>query len=71
MDLLTAAQAVGSGADASPMRALLEFLGIVDPDRGRKEPVALPSWGRWLPHIAAVVFSVACTVIVQILRALV
>ncbi|MEX0755183.1 MAG: hypothetical protein WD556_08730 [Actinomycetota bacterium] len=26
------------------MRALLEFLGLVEPERGRRDPVALPAW---------------------------
>jgi hypothetical protein len=30
------------------MRALLEFLGIVRPPSGRREPVALPAWSRRL-----------------------
>jgi uncharacterized integral membrane protein len=31
-------------ADARAMRVVLEWLGIVAPDRSRKEPVALPAW---------------------------
>ncbi|MEX2274136.1 MAG: hypothetical protein WEA10_01025 [Actinomycetota bacterium] len=26
------------------MRALLEYLGLLEPERGRRHPVALPSW---------------------------
>jgi len=26
------------------MRIVLEWLGLVDPDRSRREPVAVPSW---------------------------
>lgn len=26
------------------MRALLEYLGLLEPERGRREPIALPSW---------------------------
>jgi hypothetical protein len=26
------------------MRVVLEWLGLVEPDRSRKEPVAVPSW---------------------------
>jgi hypothetical protein len=26
------------------MRIVLEWLGLVDPPRGRREPVALPAW---------------------------
>ena len=41
------------------MRVLLEALGIIAPDRRRKEPVALPAWTRWgLPlGLAAVVIG--------------
>ncbi len=34
------------------MRALLEFLGIVEPDPTRREPVALPAWSRSLLGLA-------------------
>ena len=30
------------------MRVLLEFLGIVEPNRNRREPIALPAWFRWM-----------------------
>jgi len=26
------------------MRALLEYLGLLEPERGRRDPIALPSW---------------------------
>ena len=26
------------------MRVVLEWLGLVEPDRSRREPVAVPSW---------------------------
>lgn len=31
-------------ADASSMRIVLEWLGLMEPLRGRREPVALPAW---------------------------
>jgi hypothetical protein len=31
-------------ADASVMRIVLEWLGLVEPQRGRRSPVALPAW---------------------------
>ncbi|MGQ0669007.1 MAG: hypothetical protein ACT4PO_04950 [Actinomycetota bacterium] len=37
------------------MRALLEYLGFVEADRERREPVALPARTRWL---APLVFTV-------------
>ena len=27
------------------MRSLLEWLGLMEPQRGRRDPVALPTWG--------------------------
>jgi hypothetical protein len=35
------------------MRVVLEWLGLVEPDRSRKEPVAVPSWAP---------VAVACTI---------
>jgi hypothetical protein len=26
---------------------VLEWLGLIEPDRSRREPVALPSWAPW------------------------
>ena len=52
---------------ASGMRALLEFLGIVAPDRTRREPVVLPTWARWavpaLPVALALLFLAVYAVI--------
>ena len=31
-------------ADEAAMRALLEYLGLLEPERGRRDPIALPSW---------------------------
>lgn len=37
------------------MRALLEYLGIVEGDRERREPVALPTRTRWLAPLVLTV----------------
>jgi hypothetical protein len=29
------------------LRVVLEWLGLIEPDRSRREPVALPSWAPW------------------------
>jgi hypothetical protein len=29
------------------LRAILEWLGFVEPDRSRREPIALPRWAPW------------------------
>jgi hypothetical protein len=30
------------------VRVVLEWLGLIEPDRGRREPAALPSWAPWV-----------------------
>lgn len=53
------------------MRALLEFLGIVEPDSSRREPVALPAWARRLVPIVVVALTVASTLAFALIRAIV
>ena len=31
----------------SELRIVLEWLGLIEPDRSRREPIALPSWAPW------------------------
>jgi hypothetical protein len=52
------------------MRAVLEFLGIAEPDRSRREPVALPASFRWAPRFLVPALAVATTLIYVIARAL-
>ncbi len=33
---------------------VLEWLGIVEPDRSRREPIALPRWAPWLVSLLLV-----------------
>jgi len=49
---------------------LLEFLGIAEPDRSRREPVALPASFRWAMLFLVPVLAVATTLIYVIARAL-
>jgi hypothetical protein len=30
------------------LRVVLEWLGLVEPDRSRREPIALPTWAPWV-----------------------
>jgi hypothetical protein len=30
------------------LRVVLEWLGLIEPDRSRREPIALPAWAPWL-----------------------
>ena len=36
---------------------ILEWLGFVEPDRSRREPIALPSWAPWV--VTALLVSAA------------
>lgn len=51
------------------MRALLEYLRIVEPERGRREPIALPAWSRRLLPILVAVLAVLSTLGLALVRA--
>ena len=53
-----------------PMRSLLEFLGFVEPDSIRREPVALPAWATHLVPIVVVALTVASMVVLVLVRAI-
>jgi hypothetical protein len=36
------------GVAQRDLRVVLEWLGFVEPDRSRREPIALPSWAPWV-----------------------
>jgi len=36
---------------------VLEWLGLIEPDRSRREPIALPSWAPWV--VTLLIVSVA------------
>jgi len=36
------------------LRVVLEWLGLVEPDRSRREPIALPRWAPWLVSLVLV-----------------
>lgn len=36
---------------------VLEWLGLIEPERGRREPIALPSWAPWV--VALLIVSAA------------
>jgi len=50
------------------MRELLEYLGLVAPEPGRREPVALPAWARWTFPLAVGALAVASVLIVALVR---
>lgn len=65
------AQAGPRRADEQRMRALLEFLGIVTPDQGRREPVALPAWApRVLQWAVLGFYGLVFTLAYALVRAL-
>jgi hypothetical protein len=45
------------------LRVVLEWLGLLEPERGRREPVALPRWAPWVVTAAAVVASAFVAVV--------
>ena len=54
------------------MRVVLEWLGLVEPDRSRKEPVAVPSWAPVaVASVGALLAGTATFVAWAVLRALV
>lgn len=46
-----------TAADTPSMRSVLEWLGLVEPERGRREPVAVPAWAP-LALCAALVVAI-------------
>jgi hypothetical protein len=52
------------------LRAVLEWLGLVEPDRSRREPVAVPRWAPWLVSlllvIAAALGSLALSALIRL-----
>ena len=52
------------------MRALLELLGVIRPDPGRREPVALPAWARRIVPLLVMVLTLASTALYALVRAI-
>jgi hypothetical protein len=52
------------------MRSLLEYLGFVEPDSTRREPVALPAWATHLVPIIVAALTVASMVVLALVRAI-
>jgi hypothetical protein len=53
--------------DAGAMRVVLEWLGLVDPDRSRKEPVAVPSWAPVATATAGALLAGTVTFVASVL----
>ena len=55
------------GVPHRDFRLVLEWLGFVEPDRSRREPIALP---RWAPWVVAFVLVTAAAVGAIVITAL-
>jgi hypothetical protein len=42
------------------LRVVLEWLGVVEPDRSRREPVAVPAW---VPYVVSLVIAAGGTLV--------
>jgi hypothetical protein len=47
------------------LRVVLEWLGLVEPDRSRREPMALPSWAPWVVALVLVTAAAFGAVLVS------
>ena len=49
------------------LRVVLEWLGLVEPDRSRREPVALPRWAPWLVPLLLVTAAALGSLVISAL----
>jgi hypothetical protein len=49
------------------VRVVLEWLGLIEPDRARREPAALPSWAPWVVAFLLVCAAATGAVVVSAL----
>jgi hypothetical protein len=52
------------------LRVVLEWLGLIEPDRSRREPVALPPWAPWVATLFLVSAAALGAVVVRALLGL-
>jgi hypothetical protein len=52
------------------VRLVLEWLGLIEPDRSRREPIALPRWAPWVVALFLVSAAALGTVVVSALLGL-
>jgi hypothetical protein len=50
------------------MREVLEFLGLLTPSHGRREPVALPAWTRWAVPVAVAALTALSVAVAALVR---
>ena len=52
------------------LRAVLEWLGLVQPDAGRRDPIALPRWAPWVVSLLLVAAAAVGAVVLSALLGL-
>jgi hypothetical protein len=52
------------------IQAVLEWLGLVEPDRSRREPIALPGWAPWVVTFVLLVAAALAAVVLNALLGL-
>jgi len=52
------------------LRVVLEWLGLIEPERGRREPISLPSWAPWVVTLLIVGAAALGAVVVSALLGL-
>jgi len=55
------------GVPHRDLRVVLEWLGFVEPDRARREPIALPSWAPWVVTLSLVAASALGAIVITAL----
>jgi hypothetical protein len=49
------------------LRLVLEWLGLIEPDRSRREPIALPRWAPWAVALVVVTAAALGAVLLSVL----
>jgi hypothetical protein len=52
------------------LRVVLEWLGLIEPERGRREPIALPTWAPWVVALLVVSAAALGAVVVSVVLGL-
>lgn len=55
------------GVPHRDLRVVLEWLGFVEPDRSRREPIALPSWAPWVVTLSLVAAAALGAIVITVL----
>jgi len=58
------------GVPHRDLRVVLEWLGFVEPDRARREPIALPSWAPWVVTLSLVAAAAVGSIVITALLGL-